>query len=154
MKLISGPTIGERKDEQERRFGRVVVCTWMRTDGDWKAYPWLFSVQEDGHDFKQNKHLWVPMEEVFNVSDYNEGDYKMFLCDRALLGKYLDRASPLLHAEDEKRKERGRDVDTKPDEDGWVTERCVGSDGDEYVVRSKTHSEFKAPGMEDGDEDC
>jgi len=45
-------------------------------------------------------HEWIPVDRVLNVSDYTLGDYKMFLCDRALLGEYLKWAQYLLTAED------------------------------------------------------
>lgn len=45
-------------------------------------------------------HEWIPVDRVLNVSDYQAGDYKMFLCDRALLGEYLKWAQYLLTAED------------------------------------------------------
>jgi len=44
------------------------------------------------------------MEEVFNIKNYNLGDYKMFLCDRVAKGKYIDWAIPLLTAEEYARK--------------------------------------------------
>lgn len=46
-----------------------------------------------------NRHLWIPMDKVFNISGYTKGDYKMFLCDRALQGEYLKWAPQLLAAE-------------------------------------------------------
>jgi len=49
----------------------------------------------------KNVTTWIPMEEVFNIDNYNLGDYKMFLCDKALHGRYLDWAPALLTAEDE-----------------------------------------------------
>ena len=90
----------------------------------------------DSHDKEQTRHLWVPIAEVFNVSDYNLGDYKMFLCDRALQGSYLKWASQLLHAEDEARKAKGRDVSLKSKKKGWKKERIVGHDGEEYIMES------------------
>ena len=45
-------------------------------------------------------HEWIPTNRVLNVSDYNAGDYKMFLCDHALKGEYLKWAQYLLTAED------------------------------------------------------
>jgi hypothetical protein len=45
-------------------------------------------------------HESIPINRVLNVSDYNLGDYKMFLCDRGLRGKYLEWSQYLLNAED------------------------------------------------------
>ena len=45
-------------------------------------------------------HEWISVTRVLNVSDYHLGDYKMFLCDRALQGQYLKWAQYLLTAED------------------------------------------------------
>jgi hypothetical protein len=45
-------------------------------------------------------HEWIPITRVLNVSDYNLGDYKMFICDRTLQGQYLKWAQYLLTAED------------------------------------------------------
>jgi hypothetical protein len=44
-------------------------------------------------------HEWIDINRVMNVSDYNLGDYRMFLCDRSLQGKYLQWAQYLLPAE-------------------------------------------------------
>jgi hypothetical protein len=62
--------------------------------GYWDLDEW----QPGGYD-KKPRYLWVPIEEVFNVSAYTPGDYKLFLCDRALQGRYLEWAAPLLAAE-------------------------------------------------------
>lgn len=45
-------------------------------------------------------HEWVEMKYVFNASGYNPGDYRMFLCDHALKGRYLEWAWYLLRSED------------------------------------------------------
>lgn len=46
------------------------------------------------------RHLKIPTKEVFNVTDYSPGDFKMFLCDRSLKGQYLEWAPQLLSAEE------------------------------------------------------
>jgi len=46
--LIRLPTSEDRAEIKERRFGRCIVRTWKRTDGNWHQFPWQFSVQEDG----------------------------------------------------------------------------------------------------------
>ena len=59
-------------------------------------------------------HEWIPINRVLNVSDYTPGDYKMFICDRALQGKYNTWAKYLLTAEDWSR-ERAKGI--PPDQD-------------------------------------
>lgn len=61
----------------------------------WETESWGW----DNKNNTINRHLKIPIKEVFNVSDYTKGDYKMFLCDRALQGKYLEWAPPLITAE-------------------------------------------------------
>ena len=51
-------------------------------------------------DAVRNRHLWVPLDKVFNLNGYEQDDYKMFLCDRTLKGEYLKWAPQLLTAED------------------------------------------------------
>jgi len=58
----------------------------------WGHYEW-------NHETERMCHEWVPVTRVLNVSDYQLGDYKMFLCDRALQGAYLQWAQYLLTAE-------------------------------------------------------
>jgi len=55
---------------------------------------------EYDYDTDRMCHEWIPVDRVLNVSDYKLGDYKLFLCDRALLGEYLKWAQYLLTAED------------------------------------------------------
>lgn len=45
-------------------------------------------------------HQWIPFKYCLNITDYHLGEYKMFLCDRALKGQYLEWAPFLLTAED------------------------------------------------------
>lgn len=52
----------------------------------------------------RNRNLWIPMKEVFNIRNYNLGDYKMFLCDRTVKSEYKEWAMPLLTAEEYARK--------------------------------------------------
>ncbi len=86
--------------------GRPVVCqvTQIKRDRSAVRIVWEHDVwswrSETG---KMNCHMWIPMKEVFNLTSYNKGDYKMFLCDRALQGRYLEWAPQLLTAEDTKR---------------------------------------------------
>ena len=65
----------------------------------WAYGHWNLDEWQPGGDIKKSRYLWVPIEEVFNVSAYTPGDYKLFLCDRALQGRYLEWAAPLLAAE-------------------------------------------------------
>jgi len=57
-------------------------------------------------------HQWIPAGEYLNLNHYNLGDYKPFLCDRTMMGKYLSWAPMLLNAEDWRRKQvvEGQDV--------------------------------------------
>ena len=59
-------------------------------------------------------HEWIPVDRILNVSDYNAGDYKMFLCDHSLKGQYLKWAKYLLSAEDWARR---RATNERPEED-------------------------------------
>jgi len=63
-------------------------------------------------DVDKMLHQWIPMDKVVNLNAYQLGDYKKFLCDRALQGKYLKWAHYLLTAEDWKRKQikEGKDI--------------------------------------------
>jgi len=102
------------------------------------AYYDKWGTYVNGHDKVVTRSLWVPIAEVFNVSDYNLGDYKMFLCDKALQGKYLQWVSPLLNAEDEARKAQGRDVSLKSRRKGWKKEKYIDYAGNEDVMESTT----------------
>jgi len=115
-----------RRDRSEVRIS-FEAKRWVR--GRWASYTWV-----DSHEKVVKRGVWVPMEAVFNVSDYNMGDYKMFLCDRALQGAYLKWAEPLLTAEDEKRKEQGRDVEPKSKKPGWRKEKYIDHNGDVGIM--------------------
>ena len=65
---------------------------------------WRQGEYHEGGERKVNRTLWIPIKNVFNVSDYTIGDYKMFLCDRSLRGEYLKWANQLLTAEELARK--------------------------------------------------
>lgn len=49
--------------------------------------------------YKKKGHQWIEMEKVFNLEAYEVGDYKKFLCDRHLKGKYNQWAAFLLRSE-------------------------------------------------------
>jgi hypothetical protein len=89
MEVINRPKICEvvsvKRDRSEVRI------RWSLKTDKWDGWNWV--------DVEKNRYLWVPMAKVFNVSGYTPGDYRMFLCDRALQGKYLKWAYPLLNAE-------------------------------------------------------
>lgn len=51
------------------------------------------------YEVDKQRHCWIPMAEVFNVSAYISGEYKQFLCDAYQKGRYLEWAPPLLLAE-------------------------------------------------------
>ena len=57
-RLVRQPESTRRAELQERRFGKCIVRTWKRTDGNWSTAPWLFSVQMDGES--EIKYLGVP----------------------------------------------------------------------------------------------
>ena len=111
-----------RKDRSEVRISFEVK---RHIYGRYRGYEWI-----DSHEKVMKRGLWVPIEKVFNVSDYTIGDYKMFLCDRSLRGEYLKWAQPLLTAEDEARKEQGRDVRPKSKKKGWQKKKFVNHNGD------------------------
>ncbi len=81
-----------------RRDRSEVRITW---EAEYYNYDWRSATSGDQ---VRNRHYWVPMKEVFNITGYNLGDYKMFLCDRSLRGEYLEWAPALLTAEDLARK--------------------------------------------------
>jgi len=66
-------------------------------------------------------HEWLPIGRVMNVSDYNLGDYKMFLCDRTLQGEYLRWAKYLIKAEDWAR-DRAKGIPAEDDPKSKVRE--------------------------------
>jgi hypothetical protein len=73
-----------------------VVFPWGETRWQYDSYKgWVAPYESE-----RRVNLWVPMDRVINVTDYNLGDYKMFLCNRALQGAYLEWAKYLLSAED------------------------------------------------------
>jgi len=75
-----------------------------------------------------NRHLNVPIDQIFNLSDYTKGDYKMFLCDRALQGKYLEWAPPLLTAEKMKLEKKRRRIEVKEEKQPGFTDP-IGPNG-------------------------
>jgi len=89
-----------KRDRSEVRISWTV----KRWSWGYRDYRNSFGDWVDGGDRMVNRHLWVPMKHVFNITGYNKDEYKMFLCDRALLGKYLEWAPALLSAEDLSRK--------------------------------------------------
>lgn len=59
----------ERSELKEQRYGRFVVRTWKRTNGNWRFAPWLFSIQEDGK----------PEKRFVGVPNYCETRYKALM---------------------------------------------------------------------------
>ncbi len=129
--------------KEEDVIGRPRVCeiVSIRRDRSEVRIKWTFEKYVygycdkwgewvSGHNKEITRYLWVPIGEVVNVSDYNIGDYKMFLCDRTLQGKYLEWAPVLLTAEDMKRIEAGRTP--KNPQRGW--KRSIEYVGGEPVV--------------------
>lgn len=135
-------------EEEVMRRPRVCEVTAIRRDRsevrvsfDVTRTIWGRGYYDRTYDKEMTRGVWVPMEEVFNITDYNLGDYKMFLCDRALQGDYLKWAEQLLTAEDEARKALGRDTTAKPDSDGYVRRMGVDHNGNSYAYREKVQEE-------------
>jgi hypothetical protein len=85
-----------RKDRSAVR----VSWPWGQTRGRYVPCRNKPGYQEYSTETDKMLHEWVPMHFCLNLSDYTPGDYKMFLCDRSLMGKYLEWAPFLLCAED------------------------------------------------------
>ena len=91
----SRPTICEvysiSKDRKTVEFRWPWGMRWGKEHGDWGRFG----------EWPVNRmcRQRVPIEKVFNVTDYQRGDYKKFLCDAYLKGAYLTWAPPLLAAE-------------------------------------------------------
>jgi len=97
-----------RKVDSMKRDGSAIQVSWPKgklcTE---KRGLWIESKTRPGYDHYEYDsttdrlcHEWIPVNRVLNLSDYHLGDYKMFLCDRALQGEYLKWAKYLLTAED------------------------------------------------------
>lgn len=84
-----------KRDRSEVQVGWPHVYSYGYYDPDTGCY-------KGGQPSGKRSHCWIPMEHVFNVTDYMPGDYKMFLCNRAARGKYLKWAPFLLSAENYK----------------------------------------------------
>lgn len=77
-----------------------------------RSYSWSYELDDRrGTPSGRTAHRWVPIKYVMNVTDYNLGDYKMFLCNHAAKGEYLEWAKYLLTAEEYHR--GNRSVDTE-----------------------------------------
>lgn len=104
-----------------KRDGSAVHLSWPKGERSTPKKVWVDSKDRPGwgheeHIYKTDQmcHEWIPTERVFNVSDYQMGGYKMFLCDRSLQGSYLKWAQYLLTAEDWA---RAREKGIPPEED-------------------------------------
>jgi hypothetical protein len=93
--------------ESMKRDGSMIRVSWPWGKLSKGRERWVESKEKPGwghyeHDYDTDRmcHEWIPVNRVFNVSDYHLGDYKMFLCDRSLQGEYLKWAQYLLTAED------------------------------------------------------
>ena len=60
---------------------------------------WFYQKKVDTPLPERFGHQRVPVDKVFAVAGYKRGDYKIFLCDAALKGAYLEWAPPLLNCE-------------------------------------------------------
>ena len=90
-----------------KKDGSEVQVSWVWGTRSTGKRVWVEAEDRPGwghykRDYSTDRlcHEWIPTNRVFNLSDYQPGDYKMFLCDRALQGKYLQWAKYLLTAED------------------------------------------------------
>jgi hypothetical protein len=106
----NGPS-WERKDRKVRRICEVTQIRKNRSEVR-LSWPWgtvwgyrkterhWYGRGEWGEwEVNRQRHQWVPMEKIFNVSDYKPGDYKQFLCDARLIENYIEWAPQLLAAE-------------------------------------------------------
>lgn len=118
------------KVDSVKKDGSKVCVSWPwgKTSTP-RVRRWVESKDKPGwghyeHDYETDRmcHEWIPVERVLNVSDYHEGDYKMFLCDRALRGEYLKWAKYLLTAEDWARA-RAKGIPAEEDKRAQVQER-------------------------------
>ena len=90
-----------------KRDGSAVQVSWPWGQLSKGKEIWVENPNKPGwghtkHEYETDRmcHEWIPVKRVLNVSDYNLGDYKMFLCDRALKGAYLKWSQYILIAED------------------------------------------------------
>lgn len=90
-----------------KRDGSMVRVSWpwgrlAKGQKRWVESPTRPGWGHNEYDTKTDRmcHEWIPINRVLNVSNYNAGDYKMFLCDRSLRGQYIKWAQYLLTAED------------------------------------------------------
>lgn len=90
-----------------KRDGSMVRVSWpwgrlAKGRERWVESPTRPGWGHNEYDTKTDRmcHEWIPINRVLNVSNYNAGDYKMFLCDRSLRGQYIKWAQYLLTAED------------------------------------------------------
>lgn len=83
------------------RYGYEHRDSWDRSYGKWGEW-----------EVNRMRHCWIPLKEVFNVSAYQSGEYKQFLCDAYLKGAYLKWAPPLLDSEkwhmNQKKQKKGK----------------------------------------------
>jgi len=98
-------TITEGRDEKQCVGVPGVEVEW---ESEFEVYRRGYSslnyhVGRGYAEVKRKGHMWIPLTEVLNLSEYALGDYKKFLCDRTQKGAYLKWAPYLLSAEDWKR---------------------------------------------------
>jgi hypothetical protein len=99
-----------------KRDGSQIKVSWPKGKlSRPKEGPWIPNPKRPGWghyeliwDSDKMLHQWISTKFVLNLSDYTAGDYRMFLCDHALKGKYLQWAPYLLTAENW---QRDRDVE-------------------------------------------
>lgn len=104
-----------------KKDGSAVRVSWPKgklsrpKEGAWVPNPKKpgWGHYETIWDSDKMLHEWVPTKYVLNLSDYTPGDYRMFLCDHALKGKYLQWAPYLLSAENWQRDRDGMEREKK-----------------------------------------
>jgi len=109
-------------------IGRVTAIRGGKARFEWKRKSergekyWEPDPERPGWGWNRRRYpmidesIWVPLDELFNVSAYNAGDFRMFYDDPRTRTDYLQWAPLLLPAEDYAVKGIG-DPDAKPDDD-------------------------------------
>lgn len=95
---------GVKRDNSAVKVSWPWGSRWGYEHGNWGAYgEWPVD---------RMCHQWIPVGKFVNLNHYQLDEYKTFLCDRALKGRYLVWADYLLSAEDWKRQQiiDGKDI--------------------------------------------
>lgn len=93
--------------EKVRRDGSAVLVSWdwgTRHGYETKGYGGYYGKWGEW-PVNKKQHQWIKKGDFVNLNHYHLGDYKTFLCDRYLKGRYLQWGHMLLTAEDWARKQ-------------------------------------------------